>query len=219
MNRGQIRSAVAEALRSTGFVRWTSVELDEYIDDGYRMIANRTGCVAATTTLTTTPNNHYIDLPRETLYPIAFRDLGTGLPIDPVHWSFIDRNPFWARKTSTRAEIVAAWGLKRLLLDAAYTVVASIEMMHTVSPITGLGSDGAVPSFPQQFHVALVDYAHFRALLKDADQMRLGRALRQYGYCEDKITDLEEWAINRNEGVAQAMYGERFRTAGLPGGV
>ena len=213
MNRGQIRSAVADALRNTSYVRWTSAEIDLYIDDGYREIANRTGCVVATSNLTCEAGEHFVDLPDATLYPIAFRDITTGLPVGMCHWTLIDTDDnFFMRKERNRTERVAAWGLKKLLLSQAYSVQSSLEMMAAVSPVTGLASDGTEPDLPQQHHQALVDYAHYRALIKDADGPRLGRALRQYGYYLEKVEALTEWAEARHEGIAQAMYGNWLRT-------
>jgi len=213
MNRGQIRQATADALRNVSFTRWTSAELDTYIDDGYREIANRTGCVVSTVNITCEAEERFVSLPAETLFPIAFRDITTGLPVGMCHWTLMDQDDnYFLRKTRNRPERVAAWGLKKLLLSQAYSAQSLLEMMAAICPIDGLQTDGTSPDFPQQHHEALVHYAHYRSLVKDADGPRLGRALRQYGYYEEKVAQLTEWADERHEGIAQAMCGNWLRT-------
>lgn len=219
MTRGEIRSAVAEALRQTNLVRWTSAEVDQYIDDGYTEIANDTGCLVKTVQWQVYEEQHIVRLPDDCLKPLAFRDMATGLPIDMSSWMFIDRQDgFWRRKTSTRPWLVAPWGLKDMLLYPAYSTPQNgIEIMYSFSPTTGLASDSSVPDFPDEFHVALVDYAHHRCLLKDADGPRLGRSLRQLGYNGEKIEQLRAWSDNRHANITKQCYGEHFRTAQYSG--
>lgn len=213
MNRGTIRAQVQTALRETLGVRYTSEELDEYIDDGYRDVANRTGCLVATVNLSCPARQPLVDLPADCLYPIAFRDVATGQPVDACHWNFIDgEDQFFIRAVGTYPELAAAWGLKKLLLYPAYQALGSLEMSYARSPVDGFAGDGSSPEYPDGFHVGLVHYAHFRALVRDADERRLYRALRQKKAHEEVVKQIEEWTESRHEGVLSAIYGESFRT-------
>ena len=211
MNRGEIRTQVLDALRDGGAVRWTSDEIDRYIDDGYRKICNTTGCLLATSNLPCAASEHFITLPDDCLYPIAMRDVATGIPVDQVHWRFIDAEDYlWIQKTSTYPVYAAMWGLKKLIIHPAYAAAGSMELIYAQTP-AAITSDATEPDFPVQFHSALFYYAYSRALAKDADGPRLGRALRQMRYYEEQVAGITQWMETKNEGVLQSVTGEVFR--------
>jgi len=139
-------------------------------------------------------------------------DVASGTPVDPVNWRLIDRkDPYFMTCEGSTPAIVAPWGLKHILLNPPFSGDGTISLVHAVVPIAGLTSDSSVPDTPDWFHPALVNYAHARALTRDADGPRLGRALRQFGYYDELLERLDEFGQNRHEGVRQSVYGERFR--------
>jgi len=212
MNRGEIRTSIIESLREEAEpVGVTTSELNEYIDDGYEEMAEYTGAVVRDAVVSCPPNEHFIALPSDCLYPIAVRDTATGYPIDLKHWTWIDRvNNHWIRISRTRPWYVAAWGLTHLLLFPAYDVAGSITITQAVTPGV-LASDGAVPDLPPQHHRGLVHYGHHRSLLKDADLDRFKRSQRQQRYFMESLGDLDDWSGKRHEGIRFAVYGTKLR--------
>lgn len=212
MNRGEIRTSIIESLREESDpVSVTAAELNEYIDDGYEEMAELTGAVVRDAAVICPPNEHFIALPSDCLYPIAIRDTVTGYPIDLKHWTFIDRmQNHWIRISRSRPWYTAAWDLQTLILFPAYQDGGSITITQAVIP-PAIASDFDTPDLPLQHHIGLVRYGHHRALLKDADGPRLGRSLRQRNYYLESMMGLEDWAGQRHEGIRFAVYGTKLR--------
>jgi hypothetical protein len=215
MQRQEIRDAVLVSLREAPTpVRWSNTELNQYIQDGYVEMAERTGAVVATRTISCPPNAHFIQLPSDTLYPIACKDVGTGLPVDPVHWSFLDSvDDVWIRLSSTRPDMYAMFGLREIILYPAFQTTSDLELILAIVPAE-LG-DPDEPDLPEEYHYGLVHYAHARSLLKDAhgDEagIRLGRAKRQIRLYKEAMSGLGTWSFDRQKHITKAIYGERFR--------
>lgn len=202
MNRGEIRAAIQQRIDDTSGVRATVAELDRYIDDGYVDLAERTGAVVRTETLSCPAGEHFIPLSADCLNPLLMLDVASGLPIDFVDWPLIDKkDTLFIRKVAGRPYCAATWGMAELLIYPAYETAGSMEIMQSIVP-GALGSDGASPALPEQHHQALVYYGHYRVLLKDAHGdlagQRLGRAKRQYGYYLAAAGLLADWTMDRH---------------------
>ena len=212
MNRGEIRSRIIEALREEETpVEVSTDELNEYIDDGYEEVAELTGAVVTDTVVSCPAKEHFIPLPANCLYPLAIIDTSSSRPIDLKHWTFIDRRDrVWIRSFRQRPYYAAAWSLTHLLVYPAYENAGSLTLTHAVIP-GPLANDASVPDIPEQYHRGLQHYGHHRVLLKDADERRFGRSLRQRRYYLESLSDLSDWSGKRHEGIRQAIYGTKLR--------
>lgn len=213
MNRSAIRGAVITTLRESATpVRWALAELNRYIDDGYRDLAERTQAVVRTDTLTVSPSQNYLVLPTDCLFPICAKDVASDLPIDPVHWSFFDnQDRVWIRTSGTRPRFFSLWDWRTLLLYPHYPAGGgSIALTMSIMP-TGLTSDGDAPAVPEEYHDALVHYATWRCLVKGAKGARFGRANRQLGFYSERLQGLGIWTQERHEGIFTAIYGQSAR--------
>lgn len=212
MTKQEIRAAIIRHLReSTTPVRWTATEIDHYIDDGYRDLAERTGAIVGERLLVCGSGVHFISLPRDILFPIAIVDDATGEAVDPVHWTYIeDMDSDWLEKNASRPQVFAAFGLFELSLYPAYGATGTLRGTFAICPET-LALDTDEPDLPPEYHAALVHYGSYRCLLKNADGPRLGRALRQLGYFNDYVEGLDTWADGRHEGILMSIYGDRLR--------
>jgi len=214
LNRGEIRNRVLWSLREEAapLRRFSDAELNLYIDDAYVDIAEKTGVVVETVNIAVGAGQHFVPLPANTLFPLAVKDLAADWPIDPTTWHWIDSvDRLWIRRTRARPWVYASWGLTHILLYPAYNVAGTINMMQAIVPVA-FGQDSEEPDIPEEYHQALVHYAHHRALLKDADGPRLGRALRQLGYYREMLEDVRDYSNDRHEGIRTAVYGNRLRT-------
>lgn len=196
-------------------VRWSVAELNRYIDDGYIDMSERTGAVVATRTINCPAQAHFIALDSDCLYPIAAKDVASDLPIDPVHWSFLDSvDDVWVRLAGPRPDFYAMFGLREFIIYPAYETAGTIEMILSVVP-TGLATDSAEPDLPEEYHYGLVHYVHGRALAKDAHGddagPRFGRARRQLGFYQEALNGLGLWTFDRHKHIAKAVYGEHYR--------
>ena len=160
MNRGQIRDKVLTHLREDpdAPVRWTLSEVNRYLDDGYREMAELTGAETRTDIITVQANNNFYTLDSDVLYPIAIQDILREKPMDPVHWTFIDEiDGIWIRTRRTTADLYAAWGGAELLIYPAPPENRDLTLYSAIIP-AGLPADASEPSFPAQYHVGLVEY-------------------------------------------------------------
>lgn len=218
MNRGEIRQAVISALNEQdGSAQWPVPEIDRYIDDWYREMAEMTDSVVTTVSIVCPAKAFFIDLPANVLSPFAARDLASGLPIDPVHWTYIDQklDKTWRRSPGqTRPDCFAAWGLHKILLFPPYASGGTIQV--DACAIESLASDGVSPAIPLQHHDGGVEYVIAQCLEKNADEQRMGRARRRMGEFGKSIEALKEWGVSRNAGIAAANYGEAFRGLDYP---
>jgi hypothetical protein len=197
-------------MRDTNAVGVTEAEVDRYVNDGYRDIAERTQAVVSTNTLTVEADSPYYTLPSNSLAPLTILDTASGYPIRPKHWTWIDkRDHLWVRKTRSRPSVFAAWDLHEVIFYPAYAAQSSITLVHAVIPdVTALSADSDVPDLPEQHHMSLVHFALWRSLSKDADGPQLGRAMRQRRDYDNVLGGIEVWALDRHQGIRTATYGE-----------
>ena len=216
MTKAEIRAATRARLQreSTLGVRVTDTEIDHFTDDGYQDLAERTGAIVRTVTLSAGPAEHFVPLPADCIFPHLLRDLGANEPIDFVDWTFIDHeDTTWIRRTATFPSVAALWGLSELLIHPAYSSAGSIELIYAAQPVPL--TDGQEPEFPSQHHQALIHYNHYRALLKDAHGdiagRRLGAAKRQKSTYLLMAGTVERWGMDRHGVMRVRTYGEVLR--------
>lgn len=213
MNRGEMRTRLLAALGETGayLSRFADEELNLYLDDAYMDIAEKTGVVTRTVVLDVPADQHFVTLPDDCLYPLAVRDENDSSPIDPTTWVWIDGiDRLWIRRSRSRPWVFSSWGMKEILIYPAYNVAGQINMQMAVIP-QPFTSDADVPDIPEDYHQALVYYANYQALIKDADGPRLGRALRQLQYYMEMVSDVGDYANSRHEGIRTSIYGNSLR--------
>jgi hypothetical protein len=196
VTRGEIRAAVISNLReTTPPVRWTLDELNRYLDDGYRDLAERTAAVVRTFTIFLQPGQNYADFPSFTdssgtfdvLHPLAVKDQLSDLPLDPVHWSFIDgQDRIWVRTSDQRPHFYGFWDWQTLLVYPHYGAIGGLGVIAAMMP-RGFANDSAVPEVPTQYHDALIHYVAWRCLLKGAKGSRYGRASVQLRNYSEKL--------------------------------
>ena len=214
MNLGQIRSKTLDFMRELASpVGVTTQEIDRYINDAYVEMAEVTQAVVEEITLTVQAGEHFVPLPQNSLAPLTLIDAATDRPIKPVHWTWVDkRDRRWIRISRQRPRVYSAFGLKEIFLYPAYLADATMTLNHSVVPVEGfatsiLENDSDIPNLPEQHHMALAFYAEYRALLKDADGPRLGRAMRQHGYYKNTLDGVGIWSVERHETLRTAVYG------------
>jgi hypothetical protein len=214
MDLGTIRQKTLDFLREQSTpVGVTSAEINRYINDGYVEIAETTQAVVEEIQLTVGGGEHFLALPGNSLAPLTFVDDTSGYPIRPVHWTWIDRRDFrWIRISRQRPRLYAAFGLKEIFFYPAYNSTSTVTMNHAVVPQSGFTTDLLVnntdiPELPEQHHMALSFYANYRALLKDADGPKLGRAMRQRKYYQNTLDGVGIWSVERHETLKTAVYG------------
>lgn len=214
MTRGEIRARIITALHeaSPSPVRWTADEINRFIDDGYQEMARETGAISETVTLAVQAQTPYLDLPANCLYPIMWRDLTSGLPIDQVSLDWIEsEDQHWMRRAASRPDYVAPFDLRTAILFPTYNVASNLELTQAIIP-AAITSDATEPLLPANYHRGLVFYGHYRALLKDAKGLRLGRALRQLGFYREVRSGLGDWAGGRHAELLKAISGTPLRT-------
>jgi len=217
MDLQTIRSLVYSHLKETDPpVGVTEAEVNRYVNDGYRDLAEKTLFAVEEIDLTVNAYENFIELPSNSLAPLTFTDKATGRPIDLVHWEWIDkRDRFWVRKGRSRPSVVAAFGLSELVIWPHYLTQSQITMNHSIVP-DELVNDTDEPEFPEQHHMALVYYATYCALRKDADGEQLGRSMKQHKRYLFSRDGLEVWTLDRHANIRMAIYGNVLRT---PGGI
>jgi hypothetical protein len=209
MNLSEMRQRVLEHLResTTSPVGVTNDEVNRYINDGYSEAAEITQAVVEELDLSVPARQNFVTLPDNSLAPLTFVDKATGFPIHQIHWTWLDdRDRRWIRRPRQRPSLIAAFGLHEFILYPHYTAAGTITMLHAIVPVD-LASDTDVPLLPEQHHMGLVHYAIFRALVKNADGPRLGRALRQKQYYDQTVDGLGVWSVDRHETLHTAVYG------------
>lgn len=221
MNRGQIRLRVIRALREQSVpVGWTEPEINRYIDDEYREIAEQTGAVVETVTIAVQPKTVFVPLPSNCLYPLAVKDVTSGYPIRPVHWTVIDGfDARWIDKFRGRPNWWAPFGLHEFIIWPAYSADSNIEMMMAAVP-ADFANDSELPNLPEEYHVGIMHKVVSRCIVKHAqDGPRIGRSLRHDKKAEESLSGLEDWTTERHENIHLANYGTPMSAdAGLPAG-
>lgn len=220
MTRAEIRSAVITTLRESATpVRWTLAELNRYLDDGYRDMAERTAAVVRTVNVTMSPGQNYVALPSVTessgtftcIHPIAVKDLSTDYPLDPVNWTFVDElDATWIRVSAPRPYYYALWDWQTMLVYPHYGAAGTLVMTMACMP-PGLAQDSDEPDFPEEYHDALTHYVVWRCLVKGAKGPRFGRATRQLGYYSERLKGLGDWTDERHEGIFRSISGTALR--------
>lgn len=220
MNRGAIRAAVIASLREANPpVRWTIAELNEYLDDGYRDLAERTAAVVRTFTLSLQPGQNYVTLPSVTdaagtfdvIHPLAVKDVATDLPLDPVAWSFFDdQDRIWIRTSEQRPRFYAFWDWHTMLVYPHYGAAGTLSVIAAMMP-RGFVDDNSEPEVPGEYHDALIHYGIWRCLLKGAKGPRFGRSNVQLRNFSERLIGLGDWTNERHEGIFKAIYGQRAR--------
>jgi len=220
VTRGEIRAAIISTLREAATpVRWTLDELDQYLDDGYRDMAERTAAVVRTFSMFLQPGQNYADFPSFTdgsgtfdvLHPLAVKDASTDLPLDPVHWSFIDsQDRIWTRTSESRPRFYAFWDWQTLLVYPHYGAIGQLLIIAAMMP-RGFVDDNSVPEVPEQYHDALIHYGAWRCLLKGAKGARYGRSAVQLRNYSERLIGLGDWTQERHEGIFTAIYGQKLR--------
>ncbi len=214
-----MRLALQKRIRDTSWVRTTVEEANQYLDDGYLDLAERTGIVVREITLDCAESQHFVSVPDNCLYPIAIKDVATDLPIDFVSWTILDRPcaSTFIRDTAGRPAIIASVGLSELLVHPAYVNGGQIFMVYAAVPEPM--TDSSIPEFPVQHHQSLVHYAHWRVLLKDAHGdlagRRIGRAQKQFNAYLYLAGLANKWAMDRHGARAMVMGDESLRKGEL----
>lgn len=220
MTRGEIRAAAISMLRESSTpVRWLLTEVNRYLDDGYRDLAERTAAVVRTFTVNVPADTNYVVLPSITdgagtfdvLHPLAVKDVSSDLPLDAVHWGFFDgQDRVWARTPASRPYFYAFWDWLTLLIYPHYGSAGQLSIIASVIP-RGFTGDSQEPEIPVQYHDALIHYVVWRCLLKGAKGPRFGRANRQLRHYSERMLGLGEWTQERHEGIFTAIYGKQLR--------
>lgn len=216
MNRGQIRARALEFLRESTSdpVRWTINEVNRYIYDGYTFMAELSGAITRTDTLTANKEQVYVSLPQDVLFPIALKDVTSDFPIDPVNYNLLDKtDPDWTKRSDTRPTAFAAFGLYEICLYPAYN--ANAQTMSLISAIVpaDFTSDTDEPNLPEEHHETLLEYVKWRTLLRKCfDKESEGLATEHKHRFFQMLGPLKTWGNTRHEGIATAIYGERLRS-------
>lgn len=217
--RSQLRSKVIRNMDEEAIpVRWTATEINFYLEDAYRTTCRETGILSEHYSMPVEKGQHFLDnFPKRILYPLAARtiDGNDRVILDPVHWSTIQRiDANFLRSERTSPGLFSGWGLRKVMLDAAFDRPVILEWQIVVTPnIEGeFNSDNSIPKIPDEFHDALASYATGRCYLKDADGPQLGRALRWFKDWKRQVAGAVMWKRKQHNRIRRDMYSQPHRT-------
>lgn len=217
--RGTLRGRVIQNMdEEAAPVRWTNDEINLHLADGYMVTCRETGILAEHYSMPVEKGQRFLDnFPNRMIYPLAARSIdGTERVIlDPVHWSTIQRiDSLFLRAERPMPGLFAGWGLRQVLLDAAFSSAVILEWQIVVTPNLAAfnASDNSIPLIPDEFHDAIASYATGRCYLKDADGPQLGRALRWFKDWKRQVSGAVEWKRKQHNRIRRDMYSQPHRT-------
>lgn len=178
MNLGALRTRVLERLDETtgGGLRWTSAEVDAYLNLAYQILCVRSGVLIDTATITAQAGQLYYDLPTDCVWPLRLYRDSPREKVWPSHARKRDERTLnWQELTGTRWEWYFQFGLDQIVAGPMFTTDgAAYTLTYVKDPgLTSLSADTDEPDFSRRYHEALADYAVARALMVDADEKRL----------------------------------------------
>lgn len=196
MTLSELRTRCLERLDEVeGGLRWSSSDLNNYLNLAYQTVCVRTGNLVKTATITAVAYQMKYDLPTDCVTPIRlYRDspLEKVWPTAPRRLD--DRVRNWRKLTGTRWEWYFMFGLDQIFAGPAYTTSGeTYTLTYNADPTrAAMSSDSDSPDFPRRFHEILVDYAVARALIVDADGERLKQAAESFSEFQNGIRDLRK---------------------------
>jgi hypothetical protein len=198
MNLADLRTRVLERLdESTDGLRWTSADVDGYLNLAHQTLCVRTGIVVETAAVTAVANRFRYELPTDCVSVLRlYRDDPDEKVWPTSHRRLDEELANWPALTGTRWEWYFIFGLDELIIGPAFiTSGEAYTLTYTRDPgLDHLTADTDEPLVPRKFHGALVDYAVARALLVDADKMRLAQAAEALGQFNQVVRQLRKEA-------------------------
>jgi hypothetical protein len=202
MNLGDLRSRVRDRLAGDQEedLRYTDDLVDEFLNDGNRDMAVRTGVFVDDTTITLRPNKWRYALPNNCVQvrEVYMTD-APNRPIQPITVQDLDRDFYkWRSVTDTEPYHYFIFpGLRKIAfhpVPSTYDVAAVTVIYDRAPGATSLVNRAAKPDIPEQFHEGLVSYAVARFLLLGArTEDRINLARRYMAHYEQILKDCRVW--------------------------
>ncbi len=159
-----IRTRIRDILNESTAAFWTDAELNYWVNDGIREIAELTGCIQNIDALTTTNGTRTVTYTGYDVAAVEYKPasgtrtaLAQSDPLRDGHGRYNSTTPqfFWTGK--------GAFGIDPLP-DATYNLDAYINDVATDMTV-----DSQIPEIPPAFRPLLVDYGLYRAFLKEGN--------------------------------------------------
>ena len=151
---------------------WTDGELDRYLNEAYRLFAVRTHCFVSSEedfcTIDTEPGtwDYPID-PRIVQVNEAYIETCDDASSPPTYHQLRDltrRQQPYRGLSGRPMSYVMQVGTNRLRLSPVPDDVYTVKLVCTHKPVRQLTSDGVTNAIPEEYELALCDYAAMRAL-------------------------------------------------------
>lgn len=190
---------------------WTDAELDRYLNEGYRLFAIRTHCFVshdAEFCTFETAQGEYVYALDSRIVQVNELYVVTG-DAPPNRQLLVDhtrrQQPYYTftGKPNCYVMQVAAHHVR---LSPVPDDVYTIEMVCAHKPIEQLTSDGVVCALPEEYELALCDYAAHRALRNnDPEKANMASSKDFFAEWERQVRDAKrDFAVKRAGADAQA---------------
>ena len=177
---------------STGSpVFWTVAQIKEAINRGYRETADVAEWNETSTALSLTADTTYFDLStlintRILTVKRAYNDQ-TSQWLTPRDVRDFDRDFHqWENITGEPSQFIVR-GLWWLRFDRYKTATSGTVTVYYTTVPTDLSADADTPAFPQEFHLALVEFAVADLLFQDAETKKGMKFWMRYKVLEDGL--------------------------------
>lgn len=168
----EVARRIEESTGSPAF--WTVAQIKEAINRGYRETADVAEWNETSTSLSLTANTTYYDLStliintRILTVKRIYNDQTSRWLTPRDVLDFDRRFKQWENTTGEPGEFIVR-GLWWLRFDRYKTATSGTVTVYYTAVPTDLSADGDTPAFPQEFHLALVEYAVADLLFQDAE--------------------------------------------------
>lgn len=161
-------------------VFWTLAQIKESINKGYREISDSTEWYEVTDTIALTANQYVYDMTSATegLSPAALTVKAcwndqTDRWMTPTDVRTLDNAGYYKWETATgEPDMWYIRGLWWLGFERAVAATAGTVTVYYSALPADLSADADTPAFPQEFHLALVEFAVYDCLCQDRENTK-----------------------------------------------
>jgi len=160
---------------------WTLAQIKTALNEGYEEITDACEWNETSGTITTAADTTYYDLSSELTNFLAVRriqNVTTSRWLTATHWRELDNSEV-ASWQAVDGE-PQYWFLRGLDQLGLFPVGASSIKVYYTSLPTALSADGDTPTFPQEYHYSLVDYALYDLLAQEGETRKASRYWDRY---------------------------------------
>lgn len=155
----EIRTRVLRLVGDENSVVFTSPEIADYVNEGFRLMAEDLQCLRSIASIAITDVNGYVTLPADFIRLVSIRYGGLALPkleAEEVRGSYL------AQATGVPSGFIMDGFGKLLLYPITISGTGLDVSIHYVRYPADISLDAAVSEMPTQLHINVVYYALYR---------------------------------------------------------